>query len=177
MKITGAATILPVSDIAAAVRFYTDVLGFSEEFRLANYAGVERDSCLIHLSLQSNPNTSAAGTGTIYIFCDGVDDFYREMVGRGARVDGEPKDPSYGMRDFVVKDLDGNLLSLGAPVKNQKSAPGGRRLDGARRSPLRDQGSATRPSITAVFWKAMAQWKSGLKRNGSGWPSRSAVGR
>ena len=116
MGLTGAATVMPVRDLDASLRFYTDVLGFRQEFRFDSYAGVERDGCLIHLSLQGNPNTSAPGSGTIYIFCDDVDSIYRAAVEQGAAVDGEPKDYPYGMRDFVALDPDANKLSFGSPT-------------------------------------------------------------
>ena len=114
MKITGAATVMPVSDIDASLRFFTQVLGFTQEFRFKEYAGVERDNCLIHLSRIGNPNTSSPGSGAVYIFCDHVDDIYHEIVKRDATVDGEPKDYPYGMRDFVAFDPDGNKLSFGS---------------------------------------------------------------
>jgi catechol 2,3-dioxygenase-like lactoylglutathione lyase family enzyme len=106
-----------VNDITISLRFFTEVLGFRQEFRLDNYAGVERDQCLIHLSLASNPNTGQPGAGSVYIFCDEVDAFYREIVSRGALPNSEPKDYSYGMRDFVVQDPDGNKISFGAPTR------------------------------------------------------------
>ena len=116
MKITGAATVLPVSDIDASLRFYMEVLGFSQEFRFGEYAGVERDGCLIHLSLHTNPNAGEPGSGAIYIFCDKVDDFYAEATQRGAIVEGEPRDYPYGMRDFVLLDPDENRISFGSPT-------------------------------------------------------------
>ncbi|MFW6060970.1 MAG: bleomycin resistance protein [Phycisphaeraceae bacterium] len=116
MKITAAATVLPVRDIDQSLRYFTEVLGFTQEFRFDNYASIERDRALIHLSQQGNPNTAAPGSGGIYIFCDEVDDFYSEITARGATVGGEPQDYPYGMRDFVVHDPDGNKVSFGCPT-------------------------------------------------------------
>ena len=117
MKITSAATVMPVNDVDASIRFYVDVLGFSEQFKFGNYAGVEREGCLIHLSQIGNPNTAAPGCGAVYIFCDDVDAIHQQIVQRGASVEGEPKDYPYGMRDFVACDPDGNKLSFGAPTE------------------------------------------------------------
>lgn len=115
MKITGAAVVMPVRDVEAALAFYTGVLGFLKEFQFGRYAGVERDGALIHLSAHGNPNTGTPGSGCVYLFCDEVDDYFREITAKGARVDGEPKDYPYGMRDFVAQDVDGNRVSFGKP--------------------------------------------------------------
>ena len=117
MKITGAATVLPVSNVDASIRFFTEVLGFNRDFRFGDYAGVERENCLIHLSLHSNPNTGIPGSGGVYVFCDQVDTYHKMLKDRGATIDGEPKDYPYGMRDFVVIDPDGNKVSFGCPTQ------------------------------------------------------------
>jgi len=39
---------------------------------------------------------------------------YREVIERGAACDGPPAKREYGMRDFVVRDPDGNVLTFGA---------------------------------------------------------------
>lgn len=114
MKINSSATVLPVSDLDASLRYFAEVLGFREEFRFGQYAGIERDECHIHLSQHGNPNTSEPGSGAVYIFCDEVDGYFAEIVSRGAQVMEKPKNYEYGMRDFVVRDLDGNRLSFGA---------------------------------------------------------------
>lgn len=116
MKINGAAAVFPVSDLDASLRYFIGVLGFSEDFRVGQYAGIKRDDCCLHLSAHTNPNTGEPGTGSVYLFCDEVDGYFAEITGRGADTDGEPKDYDYGMRDFIVRDPDGNQLSFGAPT-------------------------------------------------------------
>jgi catechol 2,3-dioxygenase-like lactoylglutathione lyase family enzyme len=117
MKVSGAATVLPVSDVERSLRFFVDVLGFSEAFRLSKYAGVERGGAVIHLSHHSNPNTGKPGSGGVYIFCDEVDEYYKEVVGRGANAPMAPKTYAYGMRDFVVHDPDDNRISFGCEAQ------------------------------------------------------------
>lgn len=117
MKIHGAAAVLPVSDLDASLRYFVDVLGFSEDFRFGQYAGIKRDDCCLHLSAHGNPNTGTPGTGSVYFFCDEVDDYFAAITQRCATTDGEPKNYDYGMRDFITRDPDGNQLSFGAPVE------------------------------------------------------------
>ncbi|MEX0655070.1 MAG: VOC family protein [Phycisphaeraceae bacterium] len=117
MKINGAAAVFPVSDLDASLRYFIDVLGFSEDFRFGQYAGIKRDDCCLHLSAHSNPNIGEPGTGAVYIFCDEVDRYFADISERGAATDGEPKNYDYGMRDFIVRDPDGNQLTFGAPTE------------------------------------------------------------
>lgn len=117
MKINGAAAVFPVSDLDASLRYFIDVLGFSQDFRFGPYAGIKRDDCCLHLSAPGNPNAGVPGTGAVYVFCDEVDGFFSQITERGAATDGAPKDYDYGMRDFIARDPDGNQLSFGAPAE------------------------------------------------------------
>lgn len=116
MKTHSAATVFAVKNVEESLRFYVDVLGFSEDFRFGEYAGVKHGDVFIHLS-QSPPSERLPGSGAIYIFCDEVDDFHRETKEKGARIAYEPKDWPYGMRDFAAYDLDGNQVSFGTESK------------------------------------------------------------
>ena len=113
MRATGAATVLHVKSLGESLKFYTDVLGFDEEFRYGDYAGVRSGEALIHLSAHST-NTKPAGSGHVYIFCDDVDSYYAEITAKGAQAKSEPRDYPYGMRDFEVVDVDGNFLAFGS---------------------------------------------------------------
>lgn len=119
MNITRFAAVLFVSDLDASLKFFVDVLGFCEEFRFGQYAGVQRDECRLHLSQQENPNAGLPGTSAVYIFCDEVDRYFAQITARGAKVDAEPKDYPYGLRDFIARDPDGNQLTFGAPCKEE----------------------------------------------------------
>lgn len=50
--------------------------------------------------------------GSIF-FCRGMDSYWAEVERRGANIETPPKEYPYGMRDFAVRDLDGNRLSFG----------------------------------------------------------------
>ncbi len=51
-------------------------------------------------------------------FCDEIDAYFAELKRKGARLKTEPKNYPYGMRDFVVLDLDGNHLGFGCESEN-----------------------------------------------------------
>jgi len=111
----GAATVFVVQDVRRSVEHYRDTLGFRVEFLYGDppsYAGVERDSVLVHLQAASDTKR-IPGQSSVYVFVTDVDALYRELNGRGARVLAEPRDYPYGMRDFDVQDLDGNRLAFG----------------------------------------------------------------
>lgn len=115
MRITGVAPILTVANLDNSLRYFKDILGFTEDFRGHVYAIVQRDDISIHLSL--NAQSTPPGTGTVYIFCDEVDSYYDQLVARQALLDTPPADLPYGMRDFVVYDPDKNKLFFGCPIK------------------------------------------------------------
>jgi uncharacterized glyoxalase superfamily protein PhnB len=114
-----AATVFVVQDVLRSVEHYRDVLGFRTEFTYGEptlYAGVERDSVIIHLQAASRTKR-LPGHGSICIFVTDVDAIYSELKSRGARTLNEPTDYPYGMRDFDVNDLDGNHLVFGMESK------------------------------------------------------------
>lgn len=115
MQVFGAATIFQVADFETALAFYKEVLGFEEEFRFDNYAGLKRGGCGLHLSAMNDMGRPVGG-GTIYLICDAVDDYYAEVAAKGARIVQPPMDQYYDMRDFVLKDPDGNQLSFGVDI-------------------------------------------------------------
>src|SRR5262245_54552316 len=117
MKTFGAATCLYVSNLNAALKFYTEVLGFAQRFRYKDYAGIELGDVQIHLAGPEVPRRRQIGQGSVYIFCDGVDEYYAEIKAKGANAPEAPRDYAYGMRDFEVIDLDGNRIAFGQECK------------------------------------------------------------
>ena len=67
MKITGAATVFPVRDVAASLRFYTEKLGFRQEFVFGKYAGVERDNARRDAALTWWTEPASAKPGLDYV--------------------------------------------------------------------------------------------------------------
>lgn len=122
MKTTRASAILQVNDLNKSISFYCEVLRFTKEFAYGDppfYAGVRHDDVILHLC-SSEENKMRRGMGSVYIFCDEVDAYHTEILSRGAKVTSPLSTYPYGMRDFQIKDIDGNLISFGTPVGDEK---------------------------------------------------------
>jgi catechol 2,3-dioxygenase-like lactoylglutathione lyase family enzyme len=112
---TSSATVFQVADIEVAVTFYRDILGFTVDFRYGNYAGVFLGEFQLHLcahTIWSRP----VGGGAVVIIAEEVDNYCATIKERGAPILLEPTDEPYGLRDFVTRDPDGNILTFSAPL-------------------------------------------------------------
>lgn len=115
MKPISSATVFQVADIEVAVTFYRDILGFSEDFRYDNYAGVFLGEFQLHLCAHKVWKRPIGG-GAVVIIAEEVDDYCKTIRERGAPILLEPTDEPYGLRDFVTRDPDGNVLTFSAPL-------------------------------------------------------------
>ena len=108
--------VLRVTSSAAAEHFYCAKLGFTKQFAYRPdpdkadpcWLGVVRDRALLRLS--SFPGDGVPGGG-VQVFVDDVDALYAEFRRSGAPgLQGEPIDQTWGNRELLVKDPDGNRL-------------------------------------------------------------------
>ncbi|MBB4381727.1 catechol 2,3-dioxygenase-like lactoylglutathione lyase family enzyme [Bradyrhizobium sp. CIR48] len=116
--LAGSATVFVVSDIAASLAYYRDVLGFEVTFEYGeplSYACLCREEVALHL-LAAARTKRLPGQGGLCIFVRDVDLLYAELSGRGARPINQPEDRDYGMRDFDIVDADGNQLTFGMGI-------------------------------------------------------------
>ena len=123
MTTDSCATVFHVSNLDKSLAFYTEVLGLKKMFQYGAYAGLEMGHLLIFLS---GPNQGglkrAVGQGQIYAFCDEVDEYFQEVKAKGADIIDEPEDRPYDMRDFAIRDLDGNILTFGKGLQHETQA-------------------------------------------------------
>ena len=124
--------ILPVPDVAAAVEYYRDRLGFEVLFMhspegVGDYAGVSRGGCDIHFNQGAAPELPNTGTA-LYLQVRDVDRFYAEIRQRGALPPGfprvfpairehAPEDKDYGLRDTIFVDPNGYIVVVGTPCE------------------------------------------------------------
>jgi catechol 2,3-dioxygenase-like lactoylglutathione lyase family enzyme len=122
-----------VRAIEPAVRFYCERLGFRELHADAGYALVKRDDVEIHLwaatdeswktraadqpPLVTGAESFLAGTASCRIRAESIDALCAAYTAAGVlHPNGPLSDKPYGLREFAVLDLDGNLITFFTPV-------------------------------------------------------------
>ena len=101
-----------VANVDAAERYYIEMLQFTRAFRYGSYVGLRIGSCELHITDPGEPR-QVPGTGSAYLICGEVDEYFDVLENVGARLKNRPESRPYGMRDFAVFDLDGNQLTFG----------------------------------------------------------------
>ncbi|MFF5478514.1 VOC family protein [Streptomyces sp. NPDC012935] len=112
------------ADAKAAIKQLTEAFGFTA---LAVYEG--EDGSVAHAELAqgngavmlgSKGTGSAfdkvmkdAGTTGVYVVVDDVDAHHRRAVEQGAEILMPPTDQEYGSRDYMARDIEGNVWSFG----------------------------------------------------------------
>jgi len=110
---------LRVPDVRQAVEFYTNKLGFSLGFTWPEeeppaMAGMTLGDVQVFLE----KGTAAPDVG-VYFVVGNADDVYEAQVAQGVEVLEPPGDRPYGLRDYMVRDLNGYRLGFGHYIYNQ----------------------------------------------------------
>lgn len=111
---------MKVRNLGDSLKYYTEILGFTEDFRLSDYAGIKYGEVTLHLC-GHDVHEQPAGGGAVFIFCDEVDVYFQELTNKGVTLRIAVGDRPYGMRDFTVVDPDGNRLSFGCEIAAKSS--------------------------------------------------------
>ena len=112
---------LCVSDVDAAVEFYTNILGFTPGFtwgRPPSIAGVNLGSVQLFLK-KGTPNPAGC---SVYFVVGNADELAEFQRGSGAEFVVEPADREYGLRDYRIRDLYGYELSFGHRIFTEGAA-------------------------------------------------------
>jgi catechol 2,3-dioxygenase-like lactoylglutathione lyase family enzyme len=108
---------LAVTDVPAAIDFYTKKLGFFLAFKdgdPANFAGVNLGNVQIFLQ-KGEPDPKGC---TVWFLVDSADDLFNIHERNGVEVLQPPTDQPYGIRNYVVRDLHGYTLIFGEHLMN-----------------------------------------------------------
>jgi predicted enzyme related to lactoylglutathione lyase len=117
MKILGTTVVVHVSDLERAMQYYTNVLGFTFDFKFGDYAGLFNGQASIHLCGPTNRGIKKQpGSANWCMDCDEVDDYYMLISSKGALITVPIANREYGVRDFAVNDHDGNTLVFGKAI-------------------------------------------------------------
>jgi catechol 2,3-dioxygenase-like lactoylglutathione lyase family enzyme len=101
-----------VGDVAAAVDFYVNKLGFKLAFTDGDpvtFAGVNLDRVQIFLQ-EGAPRPHGS---SVYFVVGNADDLHEFHRANGVEIVQPPSDKPYGIRDYAVRDLAGNILLFG----------------------------------------------------------------
>ena len=107
--------VLAVSDVRAAVEFYTKKLGFwcaFAEGEPPHFAGVNLGHVQIFLE-RGTPGSADCG---VYFVVSDADALYALHRANGVEVVEEIGDRDYQLRDYTVRDLQGYRLSFGQRI-------------------------------------------------------------
>jgi uncharacterized glyoxalase superfamily protein PhnB len=102
-------------DIAKAVEFYVQKLGFRKVFLYDGGAVIMRDAVEIHL-WQCDDKYIAENTAC-RVNVEGIEALYEEMRAQGAvHPNGRLETKPWGLKEFTVLDLDGNGITFAERV-------------------------------------------------------------
>lgn len=114
-RMTGQEPILAVPDVATAVQYYRDVLGFNEIWQWGEppvHGGARRDE--IGFQFTRNPEVTAATQGQeFYITVQNVAVLAQQHAEQGAEIIEALQNRPWGMREYIVRDLYGYRLRFG----------------------------------------------------------------
>jgi uncharacterized glyoxalase superfamily protein PhnB len=99
---------LPVADVERAQQHYRDTLGFEIGWLYPSkeIGAVSRDNVVIFFRKREAPFEPAIH----WVFAEDVDVSYEELTSSGANIVDPLEKKPWGIRQFTVKDLDGNVF-------------------------------------------------------------------
>lgn len=106
---------LRTTDLARAIAFYTDRLGFDLAFTFGDfYAGVGLGAHLLHLKLVDNADPSIEFVRGehlhLHITLDDLDATFAALQAAGVTIVEPITEREWGMREFVIEDPDGHTV-------------------------------------------------------------------
>ena len=109
---------IPVKDLAPALKYYRDVLGFRIDWSAdeVGLAGLSRGGTRFFLAgadyRKPMRNRGPVLQWLIMHGREAVDALHAEWAGKDALLDGPPEDKPYNLYEFIVRDPDGNMLRV-----------------------------------------------------------------
>ena len=99
---------LPVADVERAQRHYRDALGFEIGWLYPDkgIGSASRDKVVVFFRRRTEPFEPAIH----WVFADDINATCEELKSRGANITEPLEKKSWGLWQFTVKDLDGNLF-------------------------------------------------------------------
>lgn len=102
--------VLPVADVSKTQEYYRDVFQFTIDWSDGDRFGCVSNGDISVFFAKSADST--AGHELVWNTAD-ADQVYREYIAAGAKIVEDLETRSWGMREFVVEDLNGHRMRIG----------------------------------------------------------------
>jgi uncharacterized glyoxalase superfamily protein PhnB len=109
---------IPAANVDEAAAYYVKTLGFTFDWGgdQGGIAGISRGACRLFITNQSF-RESRGNLGPILFWLNlksklEVDQLFRQWKSAHAKIVSEPEDKPWKLREFIVADLDGNLIRV-----------------------------------------------------------------
>ena|ERR1700760_1888226 len=118
MRFSPAVPEVPVKDLAKASVHYVNALGFKLDWHdeQSGIAGISREDCRLFLTNSSFRQTYKNDDPVLFWINlhrkDEVDNLFNEWKSSQAMILSEPEDKPWKLREFMIRDLDGNLIRV-----------------------------------------------------------------
>ena len=116
-QIVNSRCVLAVRDLRVSTDYYVDVLGFHKDpIDAEGWSFLTRDKFRVMLGeCRDERPASELGDHSYFAYwnIEGIDEFYREIAGRGALVTSQPSNKPWGLREFTLRTPDGHRITCG----------------------------------------------------------------
>ncbi|MBD5653574.1 MAG: VOC family protein [Candidatus Eremiobacteraeota bacterium] len=109
---------IPAADVDKAAAYYVDRLGFTVDWGddRGGIAGISKGNCRLFITNRTfRESYGTRGPGLFWLNLESkteVDELFAAWKAAKATIVSEPEDKSWKLREFVVADLDGNLIRV-----------------------------------------------------------------
>jgi catechol 2,3-dioxygenase-like lactoylglutathione lyase family enzyme len=119
-RIINARSVLAVRDLELSTKYYVEILGFRKDpIDAPGWSFLTRDSFRVMLG-ECREAQPAGELGDHSYFAywnvEGIDEFYQELVSRGALVTSAPTDKPWRLREFGLRTPDGHRIVCGQVI-------------------------------------------------------------
>ena len=129
MPPTGLLAVLPCTDVAVALRFYTESLGFKELFRQPTPDGTLVNARVTYaggqIMFNLKPEMAAHAGGGVFLwfrlFDDDIDELYQRFVNAEVTIVEEIGDRFWGDRSFTITDHAGFHLAFNQALEEHSA--------------------------------------------------------
>ena len=108
--------ILYAADVKRSIAYYMEQLAFDEKWEWdepVSFGGVSKDCVRLFFCLK---NQGSPGTW-VAINVENVDEYYKIIQAKGAKIISPPEDKEWFMREMLVEDPDGHIIRFGHGIE------------------------------------------------------------